>query len=239
MKWRPDLILVAMTLHNDVHDNLRQRFHATMNGALVEQPSESPFFGYQIIQLKGFLATHSHAYQLLVRARRAREVQDEARELGAHVIQLFRESGDERISRGLELTFLLLERMGAIASADGSRLALVLLPLAVQLSGERFGEFARAAVGSARGLEIDRPQRLMRDLGGQLGIEVTDLLPGFREWTAGGGARLYLERDGHWNEAGHRLATDIVASELVRLGLVREQDGGAPNTPNGTLRSAR
>jgi len=36
-QWKPDLILVAMTLHNDISDNLREQFHTIRNGALIEQ----------------------------------------------------------------------------------------------------------------------------------------------------------------------------------------------------------
>ena len=38
LRWKPDLVLVAMTLHNDVSDNLREEWHTLRNGALVEQP---------------------------------------------------------------------------------------------------------------------------------------------------------------------------------------------------------
>ena len=65
MKWKPDLVLVAMTLHNDISENLLERFHTMRNGSLVEQDrAGSSFLGYKVTQLKGFLATRSHAYQL-------------------------------------------------------------------------------------------------------------------------------------------------------------------------------
>lgn len=134
-EWKPDLILVAMTLHNDVGDNLRQRFHTIRDGALVKTSRDrASQLDYWSVQLKSFLATRSHAYQLLVRARRAREMQAEARNLQAHVAELFREASDQDLERGLDLTALLLQRMSAIVSADGGCVVLVLLPLAIQLS---------------------------------------------------------------------------------------------------------
>ena len=48
-----------------------------------------------------------------------------------------------------------------------------------------------------------------------------DLLPRFRQWTADSTAPLYLEWDGHWNEAGHRLAAEVVTEGLVEAGVVR------------------
>ena len=82
---------------------------------------------------------------------------------------------------------------------------MVLLPLTVQLSGEA----------------SDRPQRLLRGVVQREAIEVIDLLPQFREWTAAGGPSLYLEHDGHWSESGHGVAAGVVASELVRRGFVK------------------
>jgi len=232
MQWKPDLILVAVTLHNDIQDNLQQQFHTIRNGALVDQPQpEETFLRYERLQLKAFLATRSHAYQLLLRARRAREVDDAARQLRSHVVELFRPAVDAQISKGLELTALLLERMQALASSEGTRVVVVLLPLAVQLSNEAFAEFVRSAPGSPRGLEIDRPQRMVTPIGNRLGVAVIDLLPGFRDWTLRGGDALYLARDGHWNERGHKLAADIVADELINRRLVRGESASSTTTP--------
>lgn len=236
LKWKPDLIVVAMTLHNDIADNLRERFHTTRNGALVEQPAQVSFLEQRNIQAKTFLAARFHTYQLLVRARRFQETHSEARKLSGHVVDLFRNPTDPQIARGVELTSLLLKRIHRLASANTSVLTLVLLPLAVQLSDARFATFAASATDK---LDMTRPQRMMTDVGRRLGIEVIDLLPGFREWTTGGGESLYLESDGHWNEEGHRLAARIVATELVRLGLVRERElkASAPSTRKWRLRS--
>jgi GDSL-like Lipase/Acylhydrolase family len=220
-RFRPDLIVVAMTLYNDVNDNLRERFHMMRDGTLVERTgTRASSLDYKIIQLKGLLASRFQTYQLLIRAKRAREMRVEAQQLSTHVSGLF-VPADQRVSRGLELTRLLLERIRVVASEDGGRVVLVLIPLGVQLSDRQFAEFAGAGAGDTQGSQIDRPQRELKRIAERAGIEVIDLLPGFREWAASGGAALYLSRDGHWDRPGHRLATRIVASELVRLGLAR------------------
>lgn len=218
MKWRPDLVVVVMTLHNDLSDNLRQRFHTTRNSTLVERPRDkTTFLDYKLVQLKGFLATRSHAYQLVIRSRRTREMRGEARQLSSHVVEILREEPGEAIVKSVDLTGLLLERIKTTVAAEGGRVVLVLLPLAMQLSDATFADLARAA---GQELRIDGPQRLVTRVAARAGIPVIDLLPGLRAWTAGGGAPLYLERDGHWNERGHRLAAEIVSRELVGRGLV-------------------
>ena len=222
MQWKPDLILVVMTLHNDISDNLREQFHTIRNGQLVEQPPpKDSLLRYELLRAKAYLSAKSHAYRLLMRARRAREVREEARQLDSHVVALFRSTADAQISRGLELTGLLLERMQSLAASERSRLVLVMLPVALQLSDQEFAEFARSVPRSSGKLENDRPQRLMTRVGDRLGVAVIDLLPGFRDWTMRGARSLYLERDGHWNERGHRLAADLVARELIARHIIQ------------------
>jgi len=220
-RWQPDLILIAMTLHNDVKDNLRERFHRRENGTLTDgwqRTLSSPEF--RLSELKGFLASRSHAYQLLLRARRSGERTVEAEQLDAHVADLFGATMSRELAKGLEITRLLLERIRVIAAQRKAKVAVVLLPLAVQVSGEA-SEGLIERVGMATGtLDIQRPQRLLRGVAQRVGIEVIDLLPAFRGWMAAGGPSLYLERDGHWNESGHRVAAGVVASELVRRGVV-------------------
>ncbi len=221
LQWEPDLVVVAMTLHNDISDNLRQRFHTMQDRTLIEQARDRmSFTDYKLLQLKGFLATRSHAYQLASRARRVREMKGEARQLGIHVMELFHAETDARIAKGVALTGLLLERMKARASARRARVVLVLLPLGVQVSDAKFDELARVAAVARDTLRLDKPQLLMLTLAEQTGIPAIDLLPAFRDWTANGRGPLYLERDGHWNEQGHRVAAAIVSRELIRLGLV-------------------
>ncbi len=215
-QWNPDLILVAMTLYNDVNDNLRERFHTIGDGVLVAKTgTRASFIQYQITQLKGLLATRFQTYQVLIRAKRSRETQAEARQLSTHVVAMFRLNPDDRMTRGLKLTRLLLERIRVIAAEQGSHAVLVLIPLGVQLSDAQFAEFA----GSLSGAQIDQPQHQMKLIGKRVGIDVIDLLPGFREWAAAGGDPLYLSRDGHWDRSGHRLAARIVSTELLRRGL--------------------
>jgi hypothetical protein len=219
-RWEPDLILVAMTLHNDVKDNLRERFHRNENGTLTEgwqRTLSAPEF--HLIELKGLLASRSHAYQLFLRSRRSGERRVEAEQLNAHVADLLAPTMSRELGRGLELTRLLLQRIALIAAERQAQVAVILLPLALQLSGEAPGGLVRR-VGMAAARDLDRPQRLLRSVAQRAGVDAIDLLPEFRLWAAAGGRSLYLERDGHWSESGHRVAADLVASELVRRGFI-------------------
>lgn len=218
LRYSPDLVVVAMTLHNDISDNLREHWHTVRGGRLVDQPrAPIPFLDYKIVELKAFIATRLQLYQLWRRARHRGEIVQTRRQLDSHVVQLFREPAPERITYGYELTGLLLEKMKEVTAAAGGQLAVVLLPLRVQLTDSSFAEFVRAAGSTEDGMPPARPQRIMTSIADGLSIPVIDLLPAFREWSVDSAAPLYLEWDGHWNGAGHRLATESVVEGLVAV----------------------
>lgn len=228
---KPDLVVVAMTLHNDISDNLRQVWHTERNGMLVEKDvSPIPWFRYKRLTAQAFLSTRFQLYQLWRVVRHGREIKVATRQLRTHVATLFDEPLAPETARGVLLTQLLLARLDSVVQGDGGRLAVVLLPLQYQVSDEGFAAFSANFPDSMKP-RLDRPQSLVLDVTERLGIPSVDLLPNFRRWMTEHGGALYLEGDGHWNVPGHRLATDVVASALMDRGLVPSgavaQGGGA------------
>ncbi len=222
LRWKPDLVLVAMTLHNDVSDNLREEWHTLHNGALVEQPRmQASSLRYAIIRFKAFISTRLQIYQLWRKVWHGGELQQVGTDLNRHIIDLCREPTPPRIARGIELTERLLDRIRTVVAAEGGRVVLALLPLRVQTSDQLFAQFVQSANAATQEMKLDKPQQLIGPSAEGLGIPVINLLQPFRQWTADSTGALYIESDGHWTEAGHRLATGVVANELIQRGLVR------------------
>jgi len=222
LKYQPDLVVVAMTLHNDISDNLRKDWHTTQGGALVDQTRvPMSFMQYKVVGLKAFISTRFQTYQLWRRVRHGGAIRQAGRLLNSHVVQLFSEPTPDRIASAFAFTGLLMERMKAVTNVQGGRIALVLLPLRVQLSDSSFAAFVQAAGSTADQMPTGKPQRVVTEMAGRLRIPVIDLLPDFRAWTADSTGPLYLEWDGHWNEAGHKLAAGAVAKGLIEAGVMR------------------
>jgi hypothetical protein len=223
LRYKPDLVVVAITLHNDVSDNLRETWHTVVRGVLQEkQVPATPFWRYQQLRVKSFIATRFQLYQLWRRVRHGGQIRRAGRALNTHVLDLFREKPPAEIERGIALTDHLLAALRDTTRAAGGQVALVLLPIRYQLADSAFVEFARHGTAAQQELAIGRPQIVMGEIAGRLEIPVIDLLPKFREWTASNHSDpLFLEWDGHWNEAGHRLATQVVVAGLQQSGLLR------------------
>lgn len=221
LQYRPDLVVIAMTLHNDLSDNLRKAWHKLDNGVLVDQPTAPASWPrYKVTQLKAFLASRFQLYQLWRRVRHGGEIRQVGRALSAHVVQLFRVPNSPRIAEGLALTGQLLSAIKDTTASVGGRVAIVMLPLKYQLSDTIFAALVRTAGVPADSMQLLKPQAMVTRVADSLGIPVVDLLPGFRQWTADSTAPLYLDWDGHWNAAGHRLAAREAAEGLVRTGAV-------------------
>jgi hypothetical protein len=222
LQYRPDLVLVAMTLHNDISDNLRQDWHTLRGGVLVDQAVRpmSPL-RYKIVQLKALLATHLELYQLWRRVRHGTEIRQAGSQLQAHVVQLFRDPTPPAIAQGFALTGQLLAAIRDTTSGVHGRLAIVMLPIVYQLSDSMFAGFVKASGVPVQDMQSGKPQQVTTRIADSLGIESIDLLPAFRNWVADSTAPLYLTWDGHWNAAGHHLAAEVVVRRLVEDGFVQ------------------
>jgi lysophospholipase L1-like esterase len=217
----PDLVLVAMTLHNDVSDNLELRHHDVVAGEPRPHPRvDMPLREYAPLEVKGWLAAHSHLYRLITETLRGREIRKRVGALSSHVSALMRREPDERIRLGWSLTRAHLDEIRAETGSRGARTAVFMIPLAVQLSDAAFEQFLASHDLTLDQVRLDQPQQQVEAWGSEAGVPVIDLLPAFRSRTAADSNPLYIPADGHWNQAGHELAAQALAEELIERELV-------------------
>lgn len=219
LAYAPDLVVVAMTLHNDVSDNLREAWHTIQGGRLVDkQVPPLPSFEYAKLRVKAFLAVRSHLVQLWRKVRYADMMDGIARDLDQHVLSMLRTTEAPDVTRGLQLTRLLLGAIADSVKQHGGSTAVVVLPIIHQLSDSALATFASEAKLPPSSLGSTRPQDRIRPIADSLGLQMIDLLPEFRRQVAQGRS-LYIEWDGHWNASGHRVAASVIVDSLVAHGL--------------------
>jgi hypothetical protein len=225
-RFRPDLILVAVTIHNDVADNLEELFHELRDGRVVAKPLRAMGeVEYGATRLKDYLASHFHGVQLLRRVRHLQAMGQAGSQLDQHVLGLLAPDEPAAITRGWELTFSLLRGIDGLGRSMGAKTMALLVPSYLQVEERELDGWLSRHRLSRGDVQLDRPQRRMGEFGAAAGLEIVDLLPEFREWRGGPGAALHLRGDGHWSVRGHALAAEIAARELQARALIGAGDG--------------
>ena len=221
IKYRPDLVLVAMTLHNDVSDNLLDEYHEFRNGRIEQRPATLvPWPSYLILKVKEWMASHSHLYQVMLRATRANWVSTEARNLESHVGSLLRRVPDDRIRTGWEMTRQLLQKLRQTADTVNARVVVTLLPLSVQVYPETLADFLAHNGLKEADVDLFKPQEMMKVIGENIGVSIIDLYPVFRDTKTKCSCALFVQNDGHWNKLGHQIAAEEAARGLLHAGLI-------------------
>jgi hypothetical protein len=215
-KFAPDLIVDAMTLHNDVFDNLQQRFHALVDGRVVARPpAEMPAADFRLLKVKDYFASRSHLTQLMRKYRHLSGMRQAGQQLDVHVLRLLEKDESASMRKGWELTQGLVQEMRDEGARVGARTTVMLIPLSLQIYGDVRQRWLEANGVAADRLALERPQERMREIGAALHVETFDLLPAFRKSFKDSGRTLHIAGDGHWNSDGHRLAAALVADELI------------------------
>ena len=99
-----------------------------------------------------------------------------------------------------------LETMSALCRARGVPMVLLVIPPAERLDGTT---------------EFDEPYEVLHELGRRLSVPVVNLLPDF---VGKDPYSLYYKFDRHWTPEGNRLAAEVVARELRRVGVLPGED---------------
>ena len=116
------------------------------------------------------------------------------------------------VSASHEETRRLVRSLWRDVSNEGRRFVLVLVPSAVEVN-EAFWRNQKHSTGS----DFSSPTRARvghwsEDGRAEEGIDVVDLYPIFEE--QGSKRAFLLAQDAHWNEAGNRLASDVVCEAI-------------------------
>ena len=216
LPYEPDLVLLAMTPHNDISDNATLLFHRESDSGIMEpvENTDRALLPFAAHKVREWLSGHSHLYQLAVGSLRAQRVQRVGRELDSHVFELLREDPSEEIRAGWRRTLALFDRMDSVSRAHDARLAVFIVPIVYQISDERLAEFVESHDATVDALDLLSPQRRMRAWGASRGVPIIDIQPRLREFAIRHQARPYDTGDGHWDEDGHRVAAEVVAERL-------------------------
>lgn len=119
-----------------------------------------------------------------------------------------------RAEEAMRLTLQSLTRIADRCSRDGIGLAVLVLPRSFQIDEDEREEM-RAALGlTLEDLDMDKPQRVLREWAEREDVLLVDLLDDFQARQAAG-ARLYYSPDSHLTPEGHAAAAEALTKALA------------------------
>ena len=144
--------------------------------------------------------------------------------------QVHLRSYPERTERAVHLTLDYLGRLADFCRARSTVFALVVVPRSYQVYPGELAELKSALQLTDGELDLDRPQRILREWARRREVLLLDLLPWFRRSVGvEPNKRLFYYPDAHLNPAGHGVAAEALYSFLTETRLTR-----AALTPHGS-----
>lgn len=233
-RYRPQLVLLSFFVGNDFTDVQMGGIDQfdVKDGLLLRRELRPPAWSEALRQR---LARSSRLLQLLravqldfERRRAAAAAPSRHAALAARDPWLFEFSRihlrqfPEATARGVAQTLEYLDAFQNFCALRGIDFVLLVIPRSIQVSAEEVREWQTAFDISDDQLDLDHPQKLLREWARRRGARMLDLLPEFRRYLAEHpGEKLYYYPDAHFNPAGHKLTADILADYLAREHLPR------------------
>ena len=247
-KYSPDLVLLAVTTGNDISDNYRPLrrsdyvpYYVFQDGKLVLDSSFLQSKGYRsravsTRQLLG-IVQYSRLAQLLNRARRAGLKSERQQENAGGA------PGDELGMRdevqlppttpewqeAWRVTEGIISLMRDECRKNDTPFAVVTLTRGIQVTPVR--ERKEAFLRQLGAKDLYYPERRLAEFGKREGIPVLNLAPAMAQQAEEQQVYFHAFHDslgiGHWNEAGH-----VAAAELIAPWLAREFADRSPASPN-------
>jgi hypothetical protein len=216
---QPDLVLIAFTLHNDVSDNLEQRYHVLEGKTLRSKPiTEASLPQHVSLQIRSYMVSHSHLYQLAYRTWKSRGVAQAGSGLTDHLLELMKSQSGALAENGWLITKQLLAEAGRLSKRGNAQVAVFPIPLIHQVDDRAYAQLLAARQLSAKQIDPNKPQTMLFGILEEQDIPRVDLVPEFLRYAnTTQGQSLYIPGDGHWNRNGHRVAAAAASSQLADI----------------------
>lgn len=243
-QYAPDLVLLAFFPGNDIRNNSRALEHKAYrpfftydgNDLVLDDSFKKSFayrmldswYGQLVLRLSDYFRTVQVARQALVRTyvalkkgnkqAQAETVDDEIDvEAGLDYGPIFSDPADPAWQAAWKVTERLIATMADEVESHGAEFLVVMLTTGLQVypDGQRREEMMRE-VGVA---DLFYPDQRIQALGEREGFAVLSLGRPFQTYADERGVFLHGFENtalgkGHWNEAGHRLAGELIAQRL-------------------------
>jgi hypothetical protein len=229
-KYRPDVVLLAFFIGNDLRDNVRslteagpavgmlRPFHTVSGDTLVLDDS--------FLKLMADADKPPHWFERLRVVQLLRMVSSWFRYRSLRVVdaRALISPPDPEYAGAWQVTEKLVQRLNAEVKADGARLVVATVSTAQQVDPDPERRARNARAGSIQ--DLFYPDKRLYRLSREIGFQMIPLAPAMSQIAERtkvyfhGFTNTELGR-GHWNQRGHSVAGQILAKEICQASMSR------------------
>lgn len=219
MALHPNRVLFGTTLHNDISDNLEQRYHVREGERLRPKPvTEASLLRHFNLQIRSYLVSHSHLYQILYQGWKSIGTRKAGSRLTEHVVELMRVESGATVKNGWWVTRQRIAEANQLSKLGGTQVTVFSIPLIYQVDRQAYAELLATYDLSVEQFDPNKPRAMLLQILEQENIPGIDMLPEFlQSIRESGGQPLYIRGDGHFNRNGHRTAASVVSRQVADI----------------------
>lgn len=233
-KYNPDVVLLALYIGNDIRNNWYplenidtggfRKPYFTLGGESLEI-NAYPFAEHSSVtsRLKVFFNRNVRLYSLLRATRdrfRNRGTGKDEKGVGESIgldSYLFQAEYSNDWNTAWQVTKRLILELRTEVEKHGAELFVAIIPTQFQVHEDYWHRLVeRSPSMKTTNWDMVKPNRILSTFLNENNVGHIDLLSGFRR-AATSEREYYLVADGHWNEAGHELAAELITDKLLVL----------------------
>lgn len=237
MKYRPDLVILAVTTGNDIrnaHPELER--DSSKPYFVFDSRGELQLLPFHVNEAKGiqfFIANKiffPQSYIFLAQTLRPLWWQFKAKKKMAEEVKsevklspdsyVYAEKYSKAWKEAWEYTLALIKKMKEELSGSGIEFLVVSL---TDSDSQIDGSLQKYLEENAKDMkwDMDRPVKILDRFCREKRIGFLPLLYGFRKEFNRTHEKFHFTYDGHWNKRGHELAADIIYNKIVSEGYIK------------------
>ncbi len=244
--YHPDLVFLGFFAGNDFYDADPDKVQIAVNDTIltINRRELFTFLGYPLFprsRVFSFLQQKYEVFREMLRARRENNLNRNA-ESGLFSEKTFMYEEKRRLqfcNLGLHasgkwqknIDYIFESFIGIRKLLEDRKIKFMvgIYPDEFQVNDALLKEIFREYHYKAADYDVEIMQKLLKGFLASQGIPCLDLLPEFRAKNKS--VRLYAVRDPHWNEAGNRLAADLIFPHLLNYVEAANGPSSLPASP--------
>jgi len=210
LKYKPDMIILAVCVGNDVQESLIELGKVSSSGQPSgNTPENKRGFIYKI---KNYLGQRLHTYSFISKRLHKLLVKYKIRKVSEYTVDIFNRKSKAQVSEGWKVSKEFILKIADTAKMNSAEFLVIFIPVRHQVDFNEWGLIRNAYKLNEKDYDIHKPQKILKEFCNENNIDCLDLL---RPLQHAEQFPFYLHEEGHFNKHGHKLTAEIIYDHII------------------------